>query len=578
MTGRWDESETKISHRFSDLEYLPEIPENYRSQFLNAADRIQSVAQKIRESQSEQMLKNFGVSDGTSGITLALLRDDVQRNNANHTGYESKASHNYGEDGPFDEENSYTYDNTFNNQNVNHPHDIVQNQINSPSATSTIRDEMMIPAHKTGLIIGTHGESLKRIERISQCRVILDQSSNNNPNAPERRLIIVGLEQDVLEAKRLIKERLGEGSFPGSSQSGSGGLISHIGGSQGAMGPRSSPDLIVNIPGNKVGLIIGKGGDTIKQIQEVSGAKVAVQAPPNNQPEHLPHETRLVSVWGDQNTTMAAKALVEGLASGIVRTDGSSGRLVAVPHAAGSYLASLVPIMGGVIADSRSGNYNAGARIPGTNTTTIQILDSTVGLVIGKKAETLRNLQSTSGCRIFVDPGNPNANPPNMYRDIHLSGTPEQIAYAHQLIMDRVARGEARILTNTYSSMQQSNTAPFSSTNAESSAGVVYQSPTELCNQNANTFDYASYYYQYYYQQQQQSGMPATPAAYPASSYPVTPGNEYQAPNYQTNPSQYYTTPGQGSAQGSTPSSNPYMASANQSYDYSNLQYYPQYQ
>lgn len=56
--------------------------------------------------------------------------------------------------------------------------------------------------------------------------------------------------------------------------SGSSGLIGH-------------PGVVeMMIPGPKVGLIIGKGGETIKQLQEKSGAKmVVIQEGPSQEQE-----------------------------------------------------------------------------------------------------------------------------------------------------------------------------------------------------------------------------------------------------------------------------------------------------
>lgn len=46
------------------------------------------------------------------------------------------------------------------------------------------------------------------------------------------------------------------------------------GGGGGGPGGRNSIEIM--LPGPKVGLIIGKGGETIKQLQEKSGAKMVV--------------------------------------------------------------------------------------------------------------------------------------------------------------------------------------------------------------------------------------------------------------------------------------------------------------
>lgn len=56
------------------------------------------------------------------------------------------------------------------------------------------------------------------------------------------------------------------------------------GGSGGMMGHPGFVEIM--IPGPKVGLIIGKGGETIKQLQEKSGAKmVVIQEGPSQEQE-----------------------------------------------------------------------------------------------------------------------------------------------------------------------------------------------------------------------------------------------------------------------------------------------------
>lgn len=59
------------------------------------------------------------------------------------------------------------------------------------------------------------------------------------------------------------------------------------------------------IPGPKVGLVIGKGGETIKQLQEKSGAKmVVIQDGPNQEAE------KPLRITGDPHKVEHAKNLV----------------------------------------------------------------------------------------------------------------------------------------------------------------------------------------------------------------------------------------------------------------------------
>merc|ERR1719433_600659 len=61
----------------------------------------------------------------------------------------------------------------------------------------------------------------------------------------------------------------------------------------------------MSVPGHKVGLIIGKGGETIKQLQERSGAKIIIV---QDSPEAA-HEKPL-RITGDPNAVETAKELV----------------------------------------------------------------------------------------------------------------------------------------------------------------------------------------------------------------------------------------------------------------------------
>lgn len=63
--------------------------------------------------------------------------------------------------------------------------------------------------------------------------------------------------------------------------------MSSASGSSGGSGGMIHPGFVeIMIPGPKVGLIIGKGGETIKQLQEKSGAKmVVIQEGPSQEQE-----------------------------------------------------------------------------------------------------------------------------------------------------------------------------------------------------------------------------------------------------------------------------------------------------
>lgn len=300
---------------------------------------------------------------------------------------------------------------------------------------SRLTTEMLVPGNRAGLVIGTRGETLKSFERMSQCKIQFDQQWTGPDN--ERRVIIVGLPEDVAEAKRLIQAKVDE---PG-------------------MGGGRFPTVQMMVPSHRVGLVIGKGGETIRELQELSGAKIAVS--PDGGNDQTTGE-RAINICGDDEAVRRAKAMISELVVHGTRPNiGSS---------------SLPPHMQ-----------------LGKNTTTVAIPEATVGIIIGKRAENLKNMQQASGCRIFVEPTLAEG---ATMRSVHLTGPPESIAYAQQLISEKVMQHQAAMSGSEYASY-------------EGQGGVIYQAPGDFAasiaadpSAAAGQFDYAQYYAQYYQQQQ----------------------------------------------------------------------------
>ena len=83
--------------------------------------------------------------------------------------------------------------------------------------------------------------------------------------------ILINFSQARASIERIIAN---EGSGPPRMGGGGGGPGGHMGGGGGGMSGGGCFEM--SVPGHKVGLIIGKGGETIKQLQERSGAKIII--------------------------------------------------------------------------------------------------------------------------------------------------------------------------------------------------------------------------------------------------------------------------------------------------------------
>ena len=323
---------------------------------------------------------------------------------------------------------------------------------------------MIVPAKKAGLIIGSHGDTLRRIEKQAQVKMQFDQQWQGGEN--ERRIVITGYPEDIEEARRLIMEKITEDRD---------------------VRGRTYETIQIMIPNNKIGLIIGRGGETVKDLQERSGAKMFI-----NQDAKVDSNAgeKPLTISGDSEAIRMAQSLVDEILCG-----GPAG--------------------------------SAAALSGGRPTLTIQIPEATIGAVMGKKAEILKSIISASGgTKIFIEHANV---PGTQNREVQFTGSMENCNYAAYLVQERVNafyNGSGLGSGETYSS--------YGSVAQSNEAYAAYSDPSTT---SGTSYDYS----QYYAAQAQQSVPemdPAAVAAYYAQYYAAAaaydPNTQY---NYSEDPS-----------------------------------------
>ncbi|KAJ3261729.1 hypothetical protein HK103_004680 [Boothiomyces macroporosus] len=236
--------------------------------------------------------------------------------------------------------------------------------------TTTI--EIIIPSHMTGLLIGTGGQTLKTLE--SLCKVTIKLAEGKTES--EKKAIVTGEDPCVQDAKERIEDIVfGKGALQ----------ILYGGPSQ--LGHET---VYIQVPVHRVGLVIGRLGETIKILQEKSGAKINVVKEEN---DHL--DTRTVVVSGPPNCIATAKTLIDEIV-----TDGSFA--------------------------SQFG--------PAGTSEVIYIPRDKVGLIIGKGGDTLKVIQNECNVRLNIDA----TGDVGGERPVTISGLPDSIQLAKEQIYDRV--------------------------------------------------------------------------------------------------------------------------------------------
>uniref|UniRef100_A0A8C1I0B1 K Homology domain-containing protein n=2 Tax=Cyprinus carpio TaxID=7962 RepID=A0A8C1I0B1_CYPCA len=345
----------------------------------------------------------------------------------------------------------------------------------------SITEEFKVPDGMVGFIIGRGGEQISRIQQDSGCKI---QIAPDSGGMPERSVTLTGAPDSIQAAKRLLSEIVEKGrpSPAFHHNDGTGMSVQEM-----------------MIPASKAGLVIGKGGETIKQLQERAGVKmVMIQDGPQNTGADKP-----LRISGDPFKVQQAKDMVMDLirdqgfreqrgeygsrvsggdsldvpvprfAVGIVigrngemikkiqndtgvriqfkPDDGSTPERIAqimgppdrAQHAADiisdllrSVEAGGPPGHGGRGRGRGQGNWNMGPP-GGLQEFTFTVPTMKTGLIIGKGGETIKNISQQSGARIELQRNPPPNSDPNI-KIFTVRGSPQQIDYARQLVEEKI--------------------------------------------------------------------------------------------------------------------------------------------
>ncbi|XP_015251853.1 PREDICTED: far upstream element-binding protein 2 isoform X4 [Cyprinodon variegatus] len=249
---------------------------------------------------------------------------------------------------------------------------------------STMTEEYKVPDSMVGLIIGRGGEQINKIQHDSGCKVQIAHGEIHSVGLPERGISLTGSPEAIQRAKALIDDIVSRGHESSNGQSG------------------SMQEII--IPAGKAGLIIGKGGETIKQLQERAGVKM-ILVQDGSQPPNIDKPLRII---GDPYKVQQAKEMVNE----ILRERDHSG----------------------------FGDRNEFGSRMGGGGIDIAVPRQSVGVVIGRSGEMIKKIQSDAGVKIQFKPDDGTA----PEKIAHIMGPPDQCQHAASIITDLLQSIRAR--------------------------------------------------------------------------------------------------------------------------------------
>ena len=182
----------------------------------------------------------------------------------------------------------------------------------------------------------------------------------------------------------------------------------------------------VMIDSSVVGLIIGRQGENMRQIEGDT-------------------QTRIQFERASESTGAMRRCTITGSKSARDHAVAEINRIMEESEKTGKIGSGRAPPPPG--RDLSVGPSMNGARPPPShvgNGTVIMVPSKTVGLVIGKGGETIKDLQDRSHCHVNVMPEEQTV---NGLRPVHLLGTPQQAAIAKDLIME-IVNNEAKKVAN----------------------------------------------------------------------------------------------------------------------------------
>ena len=276
-----------------------------------------------------------------------------------------------------------------------------------------------IEASLVGLIIGRQGENLRRVEGDSRCRVQFIPPTGQNDQF--RLCRITGPRPQREEAKEMINHIIRDSGMRGAPPPG-GGERPREGGGRGPAPPpvpkEGEDSLQIMVPDRTVGLIIGRGGETIRDLQERSACHINIVSE-NKSVNGL----RPVNLIGTPAAARHAKELILE----IVDSDSRNGNNPASAR--------------GPRNDNYGGGGGGGGGAGGGGgghdkvNDSIYVPSDAVGMIIGKGGETIREMQNMTGCKINVSQS---SGPGETEREIGLVGSRDSIAMAKRAIEDKV--------------------------------------------------------------------------------------------------------------------------------------------
>lgn len=281
----------------------------------------------------------------------------------------------------------------------------------APSGGQQVVAKLLISNAAAGSVIGKAGQTIEQIQKNSGARVQLSRAGEFYPGTSERVLLLSGPLHSVLTAVFLMLEKLPR--EPGSPRSAA----------------RGREDVVKMAVSRKLcGAVIGQKGQTIRDFMQDSGATIRVQPLSELTPSD---SERIISVLGSRDCVLRAVALILNTLSADDKFNAYMDLTLQLASTQG-----LVPAVRASTGKSSLSNARA--------VLTMALLDEDVGAILGKKGQTLTQIQQNAKVAIKISDRS-KMDPHTHEREVTLSGSYAGIQLACAMISEKLSANKPRL-------------------------------------------------------------------------------------------------------------------------------------
>eukprot|EP00878_Enallax_costatus_P000316 GHUV01000389.1.p1 GENE.GHUV01000389.1~~GHUV01000389.1.p1 ORF type:complete len:357 (+),score=107.63 GHUV01000389.1:178-1248(+) len=283
----------------------------------------------------------------------------------------------------------------------------------TPSGGQPVIAKLLISNAAAGSVIGKGGQTIEQIQKNSGARVQLSRAGEFYPGTSERVLLLSGTLHSVLTSVFLMLEKLPKEPVMAMGRA--------------AAKPRE--DAVKMAVSRKLcGAVIGQKGQTIRDFMQDSGATIRVQPLSELTPSD---SERLITVSGGRDKVLRAVALILNTLSADDKFSAYMDLTLQLANTQG-----LIPAVR--TSTARSVLANAKAQL------LMALQDEDVGAVLGKKGQTLTQIQQNAKVSIKISDRN-KMDPHTHEREVTISGNYSAIQLACAMISEKLSQNKPRM-------------------------------------------------------------------------------------------------------------------------------------